>query len=269
MEQIKLNDIDLKSMHKLLSQGSTSTLYKDGSTCYKILDKLYVHEKEELHKKFLAMDGIKIDNVLTPKELIVKNDKLEGYTMDYFPNSMQLSDAFSVRHVDTKRLLNYISKASEILRTIHDNNIIYKDLSFENILIDAKGNVVFCDLDGCSYDKYTSPFISMLMKYFLVDYRHEKIKSIPNLDRISMLISFYYLIYAKEIQHISKRQYNKLSSKIQTLENAKAYARMLKDKDNPIGEIPYLDELIDESDDYTYDRVKHLSFTTRMLRNKK
>ena len=41
---------------------------------------------------------------------------------------------------------------------------------------------------------------------------------------------------------------------------------MLKDKDNPIGEIPYLDELIDESDDYTYDRVKHLNFTTRMLR---
>ena len=47
--------------------------------------------------------------------------------MDYFPNSMPLSDRFSVRYVDIKKLFNYVLKASKILRTIHDNNIICQD----------------------------------------------------------------------------------------------------------------------------------------------
>ena len=37
------------------------------------------------------MDGIKIDGVLFPKELIVLDGKLEGYTMDYFKSSIPLS----------------------------------------------------------------------------------------------------------------------------------------------------------------------------------
>ena len=113
MEQIKLNDINFHSLQKLKQQGTKAKLYKDGNVCFKILDGLYDDEKESLYKKFLDMNGIRIDNVLLPKELIVKDGKLQGYTMDYFPNSIPLSDRFSVRYVDSK-----------ILRTIHNNDTI-------------------------------------------------------------------------------------------------------------------------------------------------
>lgn len=266
MEQIKLNDINFHSLQKLKQQGANATLYKDGNVCFKILDRLYDDEKESLYKKFLDMDGIRIDNVLLPKKLIVKDGKLQGYTMDYFPNSIPLSDRFSVRYVDSKKLFDYVLKASKILRAIHDNDIICQDLSFENILVDGSGNVAFCDLDGCSYNGYISPFISGLMKRFFIDYRDEKLLLSSNLDRISMMISFYYLIYAKEIQHLTKKQYHKLSDKITTLENARTYANMLVDRNNPIGKIPYLDELIDQNDDYIYDRNKQLSLVIRFLK---
>ena len=266
MEQIKLNDINFHSLQKLKQQGTKATLYKDGNVCFKILDKLYDDEKESLYKKFLDMDGIRIDNVLLPKELIVKDGKLQGYTMDYFPNSIPLSDRFSVRYVDSKKLFDYVLKASKILRTIHDNDIICQDLSFENILVDNNGNVAFCDLDGCSYNGHIAPFIFVLMKKFFIDYRDEKLLLSSNLDRISMMISFYYLIYAIEIQHLTKRQYHKLSDKILTLENARMYANILVDRNNPIGKIPYLDELIDQNDDYIYDRDKQLSLVRRFLK---
>jgi len=44
------------------------------------------------------------------------------------------------------------------------------------------------------------------------------------------------------------------------------YANMLIDRNNPIGEIPYLDELIDSNDDYIYDRDKQLSLVRRVFK---
>lgn len=211
------------------------------------------------------MEGIKIENVLLPKELIIKDGKLHGYTMDYFKDSMPLSDRFMDRYVDCKQLFEYVSKASQILKLIHQNDIICQDLSFENILVDERGNLAFCDLDGCCYREYISPFISVLMKKFFIDYRKEKMLFSSNLDRITMMISFYCLVYGREIQNLTKRQYHKLSDKIVTLENTRMYANMLVDKSNPIGEIPYLDELIDESDNYVIDRAKQLSFIKKLL----
>lgn len=265
MEKINFKDINFSSLQKLQQQGTKSTLYKDKNTCFKILDGLYDEEKDALYRKLLDMDGIKIDNVLLPRELIIKDGKLYGYTMDYFKSSMQLSDRFCVRYVDCKKLFDYISKASRILRTIHQNGIICQDLSFENILVDNTGNVVFCDLDGCNYKDHIAPFISVLMKKFFINYRKEQIPLSSNLDRISMMLSFYYLIYAKEIQKLSKKQYHKLSDKIATLENTRMYANMLVDKSNYIGEIPYLDELINPDDDYIYDRDKQLSLARRLF----
>ena len=158
MEQIKLKDINLDSLKKLQQQGTKSTMYRNGTSCIKMLDGFYEEEKDALFKKFLDMEGIEIENVLLPKELIVSNGKLEGYTMDYFP-SVSLTDKFEVRYVDTKKLFDYVYKASKILRDIHRNGIICQDLSFENILVDENGNVKFCDLDGCSYKGNISPFV--------------------------------------------------------------------------------------------------------------
>ena len=94
MKEIKLKEIDLSTLQKLKSQGTQSTIYTDGDICYKFLDGLYPNEKKDLYKKFLDMDGIRINNVLLPEHLIIEDGILKGYTMRYFENSIPLSDKF-------------------------------------------------------------------------------------------------------------------------------------------------------------------------------
>lgn len=265
MEQIKLKDINLNSLKKLEQQGTKSTVYRNGTSCIKMLDGFYEEEKDALFKKFLDMEGLEIENVLLPKELIVSNGKLEGYTMDYFP-SVSLTDKFEVRHVDTKVLFDYVYKASKILREIHRNGIICQDLSFENILVDENGNVKFCDLDGCSYKDNVSPFVSLIMKRYFIDYRKEQFLLCTNLDRVAMMLSFFYIVYAKELQKLNKKSYSKLAEKSNTLEEMRKYANLLLDRSNPVPEIPYLDELIWLDDDLVYDRDKQLSLFRRIIR---
>ena len=266
MEKIKFKDINFAHFYELQHQGATATLYKQGNICIKILDKYSEENKEKLYRKFLDMDGIKIDNVLLPKALIVDDNKLQGYLMDYFPNSNCLSEKFTTQFVDSKLVLQYVSQASKILRNIHKNGILFQDLSFENILVNKEGKVVFCDIDSCRYKNHTAPFISLLMHDFFVGYRDDKILISENLDRISMMLSLFYLMYEEEIQFVSRRRYNKLSKKIITLQNLKSYFNALKNIHKPIGDVPYLDDLIDLRDDCVYDRDKQLTFRDRMLR---
>lgn len=265
MEQIKLKDINLNSLKKLEQQGTKSTVYRNGTSCIKMLDGFYEEEKDALFKKFLDMEGLEIDNVLLQKELIVSNGKLEGYTMDYFP-SVSLNDKFEVRHVDTKVLFDYVYKASKILREIHRNGIICQDLSFENILVDDNGNVKFCDLDGCSYKDNVSPFVSLIMKRYFIDYRKEQLLLCTNLDRVGMMLSFFFVVYAKELQKLNRKSYSKLAEKSNTLEEMRKYANALLDRSNPVPAIPYLDELIWLDDDLVYDRDKQLSLFRRIIR---
>lgn len=266
MEEIKLREIDLSTLQKLQSQGTQSTIYTDGDICYKFLDGFYSNEKIDLYRKFLDLDEVKVNNVLLPQNLIIEDGLLKGYTMRYFKNSMPLSDKFLKRYFNCNELLTYVEKASRILRDIHSNGIGCQDLSFENILIDNKGNVVFCDIDGCTYKDHHSPFFSILFKEFLVDYRKSRVSTVEDVDKISMILSFYLTLYGEVLQRITKRQYHTLSDNMHTLENLGEVVNMLVDKKGPIHDIPYLDEVIDLTDDYEIDRKKVLTIKQKIFR---
>ncbi len=96
-----------------------------------------------------------------------------------------LSYKFLKRNFNCNELLIYVEKASRILRDIHSNGIGCQDLSFENILINNKGKVVFYDVDGCTYQGHHSPFFSILFKDFLVDYRKSKVSTVEDVDKVS------------------------------------------------------------------------------------
>ena len=267
MEKINFKDIDFSTFQKSSIQGTKSTIYKNKEVAIKILDKFYPEEKEELYRKLLDMDGITIDKVLLPKDIILKDHKLYGYTMDYFQDSIPLLDYFgSTRYVNCNDIFEAIKKSSLILRDIHQNGIICGDLSFDNILINREQEIKYCDMDGCFYRHHQGPFISILLKTFLIDYRHEKVEISENIDQISMMLSFYLLLYSKELQELSKREYNQLLKHITTLQNMDGYAKRLIDRTKKIPEIPYLDELIDEFDDYLIDREKQLTIKQKILR---
>ena len=266
MEKINLNDINFSSLQKIKNQGTQSTIYTDGNICYKIVDGLYPNEKKELYEKFIAMDGIKINNVLLPKDLIIKDGKLEGYTMEYLKNSISLTDKFNKRYFDCDELFIYINKASKILRDIHNNGIVLQDLSFENILVNNNGDVSFCDIDSCSYNGNSSLFFSILFKEFVIDWRKSNLYKHEDVDKLSMILSFYYILYMQVLQKISKKQYHMLSDNINTLENLRPIANMLVNKKIDIYDLPYLDEYIDLNDHYLIDREKILSLNQKIYR---
>ncbi len=266
MNKINLNDINLQAFKKTKYQGPNSTVYENKDICIKILNGLYPNEKEILYNKFIDMENIKIDGVLLPIDLIMKDNTLYGYTMHNFKNSTTLNIFFTRnRFTNCSDIFKAIKKASIILKNIHNNGIIYKDLSFDNILIDKNDNIMFSDIDSCCYKNYNSPFTSYLLMNFINNYRKESINISENLDRISMIISMFYLIYQKEIQKISQKEYNFLSNFLNTLENSKIYINALLNKNEPIPTIPYLDELIDDYDDYIIDRNKQIPFKRLVL----
>ena len=266
MEKINFKEINLSTLRKLKSQGTQSTIYTDGVICYKFLDGLYSDEKRDLYRKFLDMDGIKINDVLLPQTLIMKNGNLKGYTMKYFANSIPLSDKFFKRYFNCNELFVYVVKASKILRNIHNNGIFCQDLSFENVLVDDNGNIAFCDIDGCTYREHNSPFFSLIFKEFLVDFRNSKVSTIKDVDKISMILSFYLVMYGEVLQKITKKQYHALSDNIQTLKNLQNTANILVNKNYPIKDIPYMDEIIDLNDNYEIDRKKILTMKQRIFR---
>lgn len=266
MEKIELRDIDISHLSKFRNQGTKSTMYENGDICIKILDGLYQNERNTIYKKLLEMDGLVLDDVLLPKSLIVENGLLVGYTMENFKDSISILDYFlKTRFVNCKEFLSVMKKCSLILRKIHVNDIVCQDLSFDNILIDSQGNIKYSDIDSCSYKDYSSPYMSDLLKRFVIDYRKDKLCYVSkNMDRISFMLSFYIIVYLKELQKLSKRKYHALSDNIQTLENCREYANALL-SERTLPEIPYIDELIDDRDDYIIDRRKQLGLFQKLF----
>ena len=268
MDKINIKELDWSKLRKCQNQGSLSTVYIQDDICIKILDKLYPSEREQILDKFLAMNGIKIDGVIFPKDLIMQDGNLLGYTMDYFQDSTSLNDYFTAtRFVNCKDIFKAIIKASEILREIHKYDIKVQDLSFENILINSQGEVKYIDFDGCQYQNYESPFLSDILHKYMFDYRKQEFCNMTkNTDRLSFLLAFYNLMYLKELQNISDKKYNQLSNHISTLNNIKRLANHLKDKNKRIPSIPYMDELINREDDYTIKRNNYLLLKKRLAR---
>lgn len=265
MEKIQIRDINISALKKLSCQGTKSIIYTDGNLCYKLFKGLYPAEKEDIYNKFIEMEGLNLNRVLLPIDFIMQDDKFQGYTMKYFKDSMPLSYKYLTRYFNCKDLFNDLHKASLTLRDLHQQGIICHDLSFENILVDKNDNIMFADIDGCCYKNHYAPFISVVLKSFLIDWRRSQLYKKEDIDNLSMILSLYILIYDKELQNIKKRQYHSLSDKIKTLENLRAYANLLITKKQPIYNLPYLDEVIDSTDDYIIDRNKQLNLVQRFL----
>ena len=95
MNEIKLKN-DLSTLQKLKRQGTQSTIYNNGDIFYKFLDELY--PKKRFVQRFLDMDGVRINNVLLPEDLIIEDGILKGYTIRCFENSIPLSGKFLKRY---------------------------------------------------------------------------------------------------------------------------------------------------------------------------
>ena len=69
-----------------------------------------------------------------------------------------------------------------------------------------------------------------------------------------MLLCFIFSIFYKEIFEIDEYEYDKLSEKIKTLKNMKKIFVELKKRYKDLPYIPYMDELIEKDEQYTFTR---------------
>ncbi len=264
MQTINYQDIDLSSMELSKIQGTKSSVYIDNDKCYKILDKLYMSEKMNLLKKFNGMDGITIDGVILPKELIMDRNMLVGYTMDYFKDSMDLYDFFTQgRFVDVNDIFLAVKKASLIARKAHEKGIVLQDFSFDNILSNKDSDIRICDIDGCKFNGEKSPFISRIMHNYFNVLLRRRFTIDENFDNQSLLLSMLCIIYHKMILKIN--DYDTLSDKINTLKSIRTIVSSLLK--NSKTKVPYLDEIINDNDHFIIDRNKQVSFKKRLMRD--
>lgn len=266
MDKINIGDINFSKLSKMPLQGSQSTVYDAGDICIKIFDHMPKEERVIMMKKLQEMDGITIDGVLFPIDLIVENGLVRGYTMAKFQNSLPMFDYFgSVEYANSKNILAAIERATKILKQLHEHKIIVQDFSFDNILINRQEQIMFADYDSFKFKNYTSPYYSLLLTEFTMGYRHEELEYTYNSDKLSLILATFQLLFLNEIQRVSKRQYNRLSKKIHTLENMRECSKRILDLSSDIKELPYVDEFLDLSDDYVIDRVKQLPLKARMM----
>lgn len=268
MNIINIKDIDINKLNLVKIQGSKSQVYVQGDTCYKFVDGLYPDEKYNLLKKFRNMEGIKIDSVILPKDLIMHGNSLVGYTMEYFQNSINLYDYFAhSRFVDSSDILSITAKVSKIMKKAHDSGIILQDVSFDNILIDDNNQIKISDIDGCSFNEIYGPFISKLVYlFFELHDRSNRIDINKNLDRISLTLSMIFTLYHKRLEELSLSEYDELASKISDLRNMRDLIIQLKQR--KIIEMPYLDEIITRKDHFNIHRNSQVPKTKELKYNR-
>ena len=173
----------------------------------------------------------------------------------------------SKRFIECNDLLELTKKASFILKDIHQEKMLVNDVSFQNILLNKEGDVQYIDFfDGCSFERYHGGLYSDLLINYLSHHeeKHQLTES-TNQDRLSFLLAFWELIYAKNIEKVSRRTYEKASKQVTTLQILKAYRNILLDRNYATPKIPYLYELIADSDDYKIDRVTLMSPLEKVL----
>lgn len=260
MQEIRLKDINFESLKRISSNWSTyATVYTDGDVCYKIFNDPHSFDNVSLYNNFKDMDGMQIDGVILPEDLIVDDGVLLGYLMPLFKDSMTLSRRFEGRYVDKALVVSAFRKASFIIREMHKKGVILQDVSLENILINDQGDVCVCDPDSFAYNGYFPQTYSKIFCRFLIDYRKTKLHMLEDIDRLSLFLAFYYLMFEKEIQKVSRGKYNKLSSEMKTVENMREIRDLLVDKSKDLYDLPYFDEFASNLDVGTLDKNKCLT----------
>ena len=247
MEVIQKETIDFSDLHKISCRAnSESNLYNDGEVLYKIFKKIpYRHLRRKKEKIELLSNGIELNNVVLPKDIIVSGSLLSGYTMDYKKEAIILFE-FVKRSKNINEFLKLVYNVSQTLREIHNDprNIVVGDMSFSNVIFDKNFEHYFVDFDSCMIDGIPSDRISFLLSDYTVTRRIYNFDINKNTDRLSLILCMLHTIFAEEIDEISMYDYDYVSERVETLKNMREIVLEIKKNKKHIPEVPYVDELI-------------------------
>lgn len=253
MKKIKITREYLNKLKRLNARiHAEANLYYKNNTLYKIFykntPKIDLKRKE---KKIEIISTLEYREMVCPIEKLVSYDREKkyfmGYTMEYIKNSMTLYEKIS--SLNPKMYLKLISEISKFIKRVHTNNdeIVFCDLSFHNILIDDELKYYLIDLDNIKINGYDEEKISSLAYYYL-EFRNIHIKLDANFDRLTFLLYYLDSIFNADIWDIGMKQYDMMSEKIGALKELRSLVVELKKQNRRIPYIPYLSEVINEDD---------------------
>ena len=209
MNIIKFKSDTLDSL-KYFNKGYESIIYEDHGYLLKIFKTDNKAILKNKFKKLEILDKLRTNDVL-PTALISVDNTIKGYL---FRNE----NYYNLSYFDKKKdKLNYLKMIREKLDNLHENNIIFGDISTENILTNGT-DIKFCDLDNSKIGKYNFDVLNTLEKNYLkyLDADEYLDNYMYNMFVISYVCKvhmpycedFIYKAYKKGLPHLYDTNYN-------------------------------------------------------------
>lgn len=197
-----------------------------------------------------------IKNVIWPKDEIVLRKKhiflhaeyqTVGNAMEYIDNAIPFY-RLKEYNEDEQVYINMCINISKTLKEVHEAGILLPDFNFSNILVNKNLEYYFSDFDSASLDG-TIGAISSLTAYYL---RKKGIlipdKAIEEYDKISLIIQFAGILLEDNILSIREYNYDKKMEEHTILKDIKEVVFDIKSSDGIIKNVPYLHEIIEQSE---------------------
>ena len=140
--------------NKVYSGGEAIICESDNPyTLYKVFSKFgdLIPMSENKIKKLQLLYEKDLDYMVKPIITISCNDMIVGYEMtsDYSFNT------YKHYQLTKEELIEFLEQTKSILEYFQDNNIIYGDINFRNILLNRNNmDILFCDIDNIQIDDY-------------------------------------------------------------------------------------------------------------------
>lgn len=145
MEKIIITNEELKEL-EVFNKGFESTIYKkDEDTLLKVFYEI----NDKIIEKIKYFNDLNLKCTCNPKELIVVDGDIQGYSMTNMKGFQPISKYKSLPII---RRIELLEKLSIILESIHNCGIVFGDLNINNILSDGT-NIYLTDIVNAKIDK--------------------------------------------------------------------------------------------------------------------
>ena len=157
---LKIDEAKLYNEYPQIGAGSEGSVHKyNDDIAFKTF--VFTPEKAKLLRKFEKIEALgKLHDVSAcfPIGLVgYEDEKKEGYYCELVKSKSEFKiDDFDelIYLKETKKVLEYIVKASEAIKRFHKKGLILGDIKGDNIMIDCDDNIKFVDTDNWKYNEF-------------------------------------------------------------------------------------------------------------------
>ena len=242
MQIMQLSDLNLRRLKPL--EGAPNIMVdKKRLRAFKFYNFKTPHEGNILKQRLELLEqtlGPSFPHTIIQDALVFEKQKLYCSIMEYIFPQVPL-DFLKIPDDFLRKILLTISQTIEKL---HEQGIIFGDLHFHNVVLDAEFSPHLIDFENCSIDGlHGTHWPSIMAEFVGKTFKCTSNYMTPNFDRICLLVSIIHSLTKQNPRNLSARQLCELSEKSSILNSIRPYILELK-KHGMDAEIPYLDQII-------------------------